>query len=269
MFKTLKACCRVVLQAFVRFNPPVLTRVLRAVPFLPYETRVAFDALPRPYYAFGIMQAAQEARQLKMRRISVVEFGVANGGGLLEMEKIARHVERVTGVAIDVYGFDGGAGLPAPEDYRDLPFYWQTGMYPMEEKKLRKRLQRAKLIIGDVKRTVPSFLKRTFAPIGFIAFDLDLYSSTKRAMQLMKAKPQQILPRVYCYFDDIGGGPPHNDRIGVLLVIKEFNDENPQRYLAPFFRLQSLRPAPQFWNEQIYVLHDFHHQKYTAFTGGP
>jgi hypothetical protein len=42
-------------------------------------------------------------------------------------------------------------------------------------------------------------------PIGFIAFDLDYYSSTMSALKVLDAEYKYLLPRVACYFDDIVG----------------------------------------------------------------
>src|SRR6185436_5549281 len=113
---------------------------------------------------------------------------------------------RDTGVDIDVYGFDMGSGLSSPRDYRDMPFIWTEGNYRMDIPALNKRLKRAKLVLGDVEQTVTTFAKAfSPAPIGFISWDLDYYSSTKNAMKLLDAPHQYFMPRTICYFDDIVG----------------------------------------------------------------
>ena len=43
-----------------------------------------------------------------MRTVSIVEFGVATGAGLMNMASIARRVMEATGVAVKIYGFDTG-----------------------------------------------------------------------------------------------------------------------------------------------------------------
>ena len=42
--------------------------------------------------------------------VSVIEVGVASGAGVMNMAKIARQASRETGVAIEIHGFDTGAG---------------------------------------------------------------------------------------------------------------------------------------------------------------
>lgn len=94
--------------------------------------------------------------------------------------------------------------MPSPEGFRDLPYVWDQGFYKMDAESLRSRLKIAELVLGPVAETIPSFVQRGgVPPIGFVAFDLDYYSSTKRAFGLFEGSAETRLPRMYCYFDDI------------------------------------------------------------------
>ena len=53
--------------------------------------------LDRPWYDYNIYQAANLARKLSIPKISVIEFGVSAGNGLLNIEK---HVKRVSSLQI-------------------------------------------------------------------------------------------------------------------------------------------------------------------------
>jgi hypothetical protein len=77
----------------------------------------------------------------------------------------------------------------------------------MDERKLRARLHRADLRLGDVAQTVRELMSSDFAPIGFVANDLDLYTSTRDSLAIFEAKPERLLPRVTMYFDDLFGYP--------------------------------------------------------------
>ena len=66
----------------------------------------------RPQYAWGAVFAAAQARALGYTEVSLIEFGVAGGRGLLALEDIADVVSSMTGVRSCVYGFDTGSGLP-------------------------------------------------------------------------------------------------------------------------------------------------------------
>ena len=232
------------------------------------DTRVHYGIFPRPHYAYGTYAAADLARRLRVRAISVVEFGVAGGRSLVALECIAQEISQETGVDISVFGFDSGTGMPSPRDYRDLPYVWGEGFYKMDEARLRARLKATKLVLGDVKHTVPNFISEGgFPPLGFIAFDLDYYSSTKEALQIFDGESATRLPRVYCYFDDIMWPEYacHNEYIGELCAIREFNAENSaNRALCPVHMMPYMFAHRAGWHEQIYVLHDFHHPMYAT-----
>src|SRR5687767_9249052 len=141
-----------------RWLPPRMKRwVRRSAPALsdseppteqpPFEWpfRLLLDSTrgSRQHYLWGAYYAASIARTLGYARISMVEFGVAGGNGLVALEQAAENAENRSGVKIEVYGFDTGTGLPKPQDYRDLPHLWHEGDYRMDVTKLRSRLRRA------------------------------------------------------------------------------------------------------------------------------
>lgn len=220
----------------------------------------------RPQYFFGTLSAAFLAKALGIPKVSTVELGVAGGNGLLELERIGRELSAITGVEIEVYGFDSGTGLPKPQDYRDLPQMWKEGYYGMDVDRLRGRLTKAKLILGPVSETVPAFLGGTIAPLGFVAFDLDIYSSTRDALRLFDAPTSKLLPRVHCYFDDIIGFS-HGDHNGERLAIDEFNADHDVRKLSKIYGLRYVLELDQVWTEMVYMLHAFDHERYSDFDG--
>jgi hypothetical protein len=233
-----------------------------------FELRMHIDGMDRPYYAYGLYQAALEAKALGVKRISAFEFGVAAGTGLVILEKIAEQIERVTGIAIDVYGFDLEVGLPSASDYKDIPYIWQKGFYKMNVKELKKKLSpRTQLVLGNVKQTVPKFFKKKISPIGFIAFDLDYYSSTRDAFKLFDTMDKNMLPRVFCYFDDIIGTDEEIlcDYVGELLAIAEFNNKHKNKKLTKINGLFHKRVIKSAWSDMIYVMHNFAHSSYNSY----
>ncbi|HEY4338385.1 MAG TPA: hypothetical protein VGM97_00385 [Steroidobacteraceae bacterium] len=232
--------------------------------------RVRYGAWSRPHYAYGVFAAADLAKRLGLSAISVIEFGVAGGNGLVALEQIAKLTAAHFGITIAVYGFDAGTGMPAPQDYRDLPHVWDQGFYKMNEAALRARLSSAQLFIGNVAQTIPAFAAQSHPPIGFVSFDLDYYSSTKAALTLFDAPPESRLPRVYGYMDDIiwPEYACHNEYIGELLAIREFNAEHAHLKLCKLHLLRHMRRHAFPWNDQIYVLHDFLHPLYAKNITG-
>jgi hypothetical protein len=228
-----------------------------------------FDVFAKTQYAFGIYHAAKLAKALRIKEISCIEFGVAWGGGLLNMENAAKEASREVGVKIQLYGFDLVTGLPEIRGYKDLPYNWKSGFYKMDIEHVKEKIPSAKLIIGDVKDTVKAFRDQySPAPIGFISFDLDLYSSTTEAFKLFSTSCE-ILPRVICYFDDILDASEatamFNDWTGELLAIKEFNETHETMKLARINGLSEQRYVRAAWPSAIYVLHSFEHPRYNDF----
>lgn len=219
-----------------------------------------------PQYLWGTMCAALLAGTLGYERITVIEFGVAGGNGLLELERVAAWVSRRAGVGIDVVGFDTGTGLPQPQDYRDLPNLWRECYYGMDPERLRSRLQVAQLLLGPVAETIDEFIATGPAPVGFVSFDLDLYSSTVDAFTIFRAAPELVLPRVICYFDDIIGFS-HGDFTGERLAIAEFNAAHQARKLSQLYGLRYVVYQDRWWTDSMYMMHCFEHPRYNEPDG--
>lgn len=244
----------------------VISKLVECAPFSPFWLRCALDAFWKPAVAYGLVQAARQARALGISRIAALEFGVAQGRGLVELEELARHIGKHLGVEVQVYGFDLGTGLPPPADYRDCPYVWSEDQFAMDVDAVRAKLKQATLILGDVRETVPAFFDQYDPPcVGYISFDMDYYSSTAAAFQLFDTpKLDRFLPRTLCYFDDVIGQDYalHSRFDGELLAIDEFNDQHEDRKLARIHGLAAKRIAECRWAEQILVLHLFQHARY-------
>jgi hypothetical protein len=198
------------------------------------ELRTRFDVWPRPAYAYGVWRAAELARWLGLTGMTVAEFGVAGGSGLVALERVAEAMAFHVGIGIDVLGLDSGRGNPAPADLRDLPYVWAN--------------------------TVPVALEKLRYPVGFIAFDLDYYSSTMQAFRVFDGALESRLPCVFCYFDDLIW--PEHDCTGEYAAIRDFNDRSAGKKISQMVNLRWTRARSRAWNEQMYVLHDFEHPLY-------
>lgn len=233
-----------------------------------YQQRIKIGAVNRPDYGYCVYNAAVLAKKLKYKRISVLEFGVAKGNGLLNLEYHATEAAKLFGVEIEIYGFDTGEGLPEPLDYRDLPYHWKKGFYKMDVPALQAKLKKAKLVLGDVKDTSMDFFEKyNPAPIAAIAYDLDFYSSTVIALKMLEAGEKYYLPRIFCYFDDVIGTEIelYNDFIGERLAINEFNLAHTDIKLGlPYHFLENKVTQP--WFNKIWIGHFFKHSRYNDFV---
>ena len=234
-----------------------------------YRAKVAFDLMVRQQYAFPLLFAADEARKNGLSRITVLEFGVAAGAGLMNLCDLAARTEAATGIAIEVVGFDTGTGMPPARDFRDMPEYFQEGDFPMDVEALRAALPaRARLVIGPVEQTIPDFLAEVSprSPIGFVSVDVDYYSSAVQTLPILCGMPDRYLPIVPVYLDDVGmdGANPWN---GELLAVAEFNEAQPLRKIAPFTLLRSKRIFKNAqWIDRMYAAHIHDHAKRTPAT---
>ena len=223
----------------------------------------------RPQYGWGVMNAAKSAQGLGIERISVLELGVAGGNGLVALEAAAQNAQLLFDVQIDVFGLDSGVGMPAPTDRRDGGFALVGGEFPMNVDRLRNRLSRAQLILGPVEETARAFAREQHPPLGFIAFDLDYYSSTIGALVLLEAGHEHLLPRLYCYFDDVIWYP-WTEFTGERAAITDFNDMHEQRKIGTLLGLKAHLPRTEWelaWPDQTYVAEIFDHPLYDTSEG--
>jgi hypothetical protein len=225
----------------------------------------------RPNYTWGVLHGVHLAKTIGINRVSVIEFGVAGGNGLVSLDRIAEKVEEIFPVGIDVYGFDAGTGIPRPQDYRDLPNLYTEGAFLMDEEKLGKRLKKAQLILGLVEDTVQRFIDSGPSPVAFISIDLDYYSSTMQAFRLLEADQALLLPRIHCYFDDVMGFT-FSEYTGERLAILEFNNSHSTRKISPIYGLKYFLPPAHtlgqaWWSEQFYMAHIFDHDLYGRYDG--
>jgi len=239
----------------------ILIKTLTALHVIKKRTLYQLSLVERANYAFGLMQAANDCKALGYKGFTAIEFGVAGGNGLVALEKHATIIEKFTGIKIDIFGLDVGTGMPPPRDFRDVPYLWNSGFYEMNIPLLESRLQRSKLLLGPVKSTVHDLIKMVSVdkPIGFIAFDLDYYSSTMDAFSLFKASERIFIPRVWCYFDDLPNVLPF---AGEHLAITDFNNNSKNRKLGKPGMLIHTIPFSPSWADQIYQLHIFKHKRY-------
>ena len=249
--------------AFRRLSeePPfrLLTRAIIKRTPLNIRTKGRWDAVARPQYLAGILGGVDQAKREGASKISVMEFGVAGGNGLVLLQEYAAVVERETGIGISVYGFDAGSGLPALcGDYRDHPDQWRPSDYRMDEQALRRRLSsRTTLILGDIKTTLPAFVAaRQAPPLGFVSVDVDLYSSTVDTLKVFTQPGKCMLRRVPMYFDDTEFVFNHRFA-GELLAIEEFNHAQNGVRIDIWRGLRKHRPFPESpWLRNMYMAHD-------------
>lgn len=247
-----------------RFTEPIHLNLLSLAvgAFGSFRQRVGFDLVVRPHSAYGLLKAADLAKRHGIKEITAIEFGVASGAGIMNMARIAEKVTASTGIKIHLVGFDTGKGMPPAVDYRDHPELYGAGDFPMNFDKLRAALpQNVELVLGELKETLPAWMARKLEnrPVGYVIIDVDYYSSTVDALNILKGSAANYLPFVVLYVDDILFDE-HNSWCGELLAIREFNESNKLRKLEhPAFigRDRVFKRAP--WLQQMFFCHVLDH----------
>ena len=173
-----------------------------------FLTLVKKGIIPRPHYALGLLLAAKQAFDLGYKKIKVFELGCHNLEGLVDLENYVSDIKKFLKIDFEIFGFDLKEGLPkyTPNNFDRLS-RWSPGDYSLDIKKNLKYLNNSKIFYGDVKKTIPNFIKKykkTFltSPIAFVIYDLDYYTSTKNGLNLLKLKSNNYIPKTYVYFGD-------------------------------------------------------------------
>jgi hypothetical protein len=237
-----------------------------------YKMRIACDLVVRQQYAFSLLKTAELAMVQGLKSVTVIEFGVAAGAGLVNICDISRNITKLTGVDFKIFGFDSGKGMPPPRDHRDHPEVFSAGSYPLIDRSalMRALPHNAKLILGDIQETLPPFLAGLSAssPVGFVVIDVDYYWSAKECLNVFLGAADNYLPWTLVYLDDIGFESA-NPWAGELLAVREFNEENEMRKINLFRGLRHKRLFKHTsWFEQVYLLHVLDHGRRNV-SGAP
>src|SRR5260370_41352860 len=86
-----------------------------------YKAKIAFDLVVRQQYAFSRLKTAELAQAQGLKSVTVIEFGVAAGAGLMNIFNISSHITRLTGVEVQNFGFYSRPGMPPPPDQPHHP----------------------------------------------------------------------------------------------------------------------------------------------------
>ena len=90
----------------------------------------------RSPYLLGAVIAALQAKKLQYPKVYFFEFGVASGGGLLELAAIGKIIRKELSIDVEVIGFDNGTGLPNIDGYKDHPEIWKYSQFAMADRGL-------------------------------------------------------------------------------------------------------------------------------------
>lgn len=233
--------------------------------------KIDYDLVIRQPYAFGMQQAfelaAAEKGKLGIKRLVFIEFGVASGAGVMNMCRVGGRLADHYGIPCRVIGFDTGAGMPPPVDYRDHPEKYLDGDFaPHDTAALQRSLpDNAEVIYGPIAETVSQLETRLEDGdvVAFLSIDVDYWSSTVDCMQIFDNDRLRFLPRTPLYLDDVNN-IDHHEYAGELLAVAEFNAAHPSAKIVPMRQLRNWRYFKNaLWLDQMYWYLDLGHRFYT------
>ncbi len=229
-----------------------------------FRTREGYGLIARANYLYGMLRAADVAKYCGKHSVTVIEFGVASGAGLLIMIFLAPMFEIDTGINLRIVGFDSGQGLPSVQGYKDHPELWRTGDFATEDRDTLVRTvgDRADIIWGDIADTIGPFTVSIdpSSPLGFISVDVDIYSATKAVLRCLTSRPENYNPAISMYFDDVSFFFA-NEWAGELAAIHEFNGEHQLRKIGPDRSLPGRRPVTSAsWYSKMFTCHVLDHE---------
>lgn len=233
-----------------------------------YFNLILNGIIPRPQYAFCLFMSANLAAQLGYKKISAIEFGCWEGEGLLDLEHYSSEIEKIFQIDIEIYGFDGGEGLPEPQNFKDRLYQFSTGDMKLSKNSCIDKLKKSKLITGNFKDTVPKFIEENkHAPIATILNDADYFFSTKQSLEILKN--DNILPKVFLYFDDLNFS---SSRTGELGAINDYNQSNESKIEQIPELAETMSIYWKKWGflgKRFFLHHNFDHEKYNIRYDNP
>lgn len=226
-----------------------------------YFNLILKGIIPRPQYALGLFLCAAIAKQQGIKKFSAIEFGCWEGEGILDLEHYSNEIEKIFDVKIEIYGFDGGVGMPKPIDFRDRLYQFSEGEMKTSNESIKDKIKRGRFIIGEFKKTVPNFLKTEFAPIGCVFNDADYFSSTKESFKIFN-ESKNLLPKVFLYFDDLNFSSKMTGELG---AINDFNKTNLLQIEEIPEMAETMSAYWKKWlflGKRFYLIHNFEHKLY-------
>lgn len=257
-------------KSFASIYKQIKIALYREADLSSYTKKVQLGLEYRPHYALGLLKACNLAKKLNIDCIYALEFGCAGGSGIQDLLYLSKKIQALTGVKILVKGMDLGEGLCKPESFRDLPYMWDEGFYKCDYRKLKSMGLYEYIMFGDVSDTLPELLRDSalgvHARIGFMSFDMDYYSSTKKVLDIISSTNHtKFLPRTPVYFDDT---LMTCQDTGELRAIHEFNQ------ISDAFKIHPNELEPEFlslkWRNWLYLakkimtLHFFNNEEYVS-----
>ena len=195
--------------------------------------------IPRPHYALGILLACNQAVQIGLKKISVVEIGFYDKSSIIDLVEHKNIIESILPIKVNIIYFNINIDLfNSSKNLRD-----RNDFFKKLKKKNLEKIKNVKIL--DFKR----LNKEKFNdPIGFIIFDTRNFSVTNQAFQIFKKKENFFLPKSILYFDHFYRSSEFE---GEYFGINKFNKKSDFKKISDIIEMSEQLSLS--WNKWLFL----------------
>ena len=181
--------------------------------------------IPRPHYALGILLACNQAVQIGLKKISVIEMGAYDKSSIIDLAEHKSIIESILPIKINIMYFNIKVDLfNSSKNLRD-----RNDFFKIIKKKDFEKIKNVTIL--DFKRLTKEKFNE---PIGFIIFDTRNFSVTNQAFQIFKKKENCFLPKSILYFDHFYRSSEFE---GEYFSINKFNKKNGSKKISDIIEM--------------------------------
>lgn len=213
-----------------------------------YISLIKKGSLPRPYYALGMLLAANQALNLGLNKISVLEISIDDYSGLQDLFQHKLDIESVMPITFEIIHLNAGSkNFNKCNNIRDRLDFFNLMKSSTIKKNIKKNSD-IKIYKKNFVKDLDLIKKNLKNPLGFIIFDVNNFTLTNEAFKILNISPKKILPKPLLYFDHFYRSSEFE---GEFYSIKKFNDKNKFRKISDILELPEQLSTS--WNKWIYL----------------
>ena len=172
-----------------------------------YLELIKTGSIPRPQYALGFYLSSNQAIQIGLKEISIIEVGCYDESSIQDLIEHKNIIEEIMPIKINLLYFD----------------------IPIKTVNFCKSIYDRRNFFKKIYEI--SFLK---SPLGYLIFDTRNFSITNKVFQIFRKNAKNFLPRSFLYFDHFFQSSEYE---GEFYSIKVFNKKNKYKKISDILEL--------------------------------
>ncbi len=213
-----------------------------------YISLIKQGSLPRPYYALGMLLAANQALNLGLNKLSVLELSIDDYSGLQDLLQHKVDIESVMPIKFEIIHLNAGRkNFNKCNNIRDRLDFFNVIKNSTIKKNVKKNSD-IRIFKKNYARDLDLIKKKIKNPLGFLIFDINNFTLTNQAFKILNISNKKILPKPLLYFDHFYRSSEFE---GEFYSIKKFNDKNRLKKISDILELPEQLSTS--WNKWIYL----------------